>query len=166
MGLLGHDSGWIDTPVYTDVNLVQDTLYAYRVKARDRSAGLNETGWSDWALAQTPLAPNAVAPTPESMQFDPNGLPQEINLGGGDWDYWATMTAVTAIDDEGLAVQYYFECRNRPDLDSGWIDVPTYTVYIRRFNQSLEFRVRASDPYGNTTAASPWQPMRLSPIGP
>jgi hypothetical protein len=49
----GHDSGWQDSPTYTDTGLRPQTEFTYRVKARDRSANQNETGWSSPASATT-----------------------------------------------------------------------------------------------------------------
>lgn len=49
----GHDSGWQDSPTYEDTGLSPDTLYSYRVKARDKSANQNETGWSASESATT-----------------------------------------------------------------------------------------------------------------
>jgi hypothetical protein len=48
------DSGWQDSPTYVDTGLSPLTLYTYRVKARDKSAAQNETGWSAEASATTP----------------------------------------------------------------------------------------------------------------
>jgi hypothetical protein len=50
----GNDSGWQDSPTYVDSGLSTETLYTYRVKARDKSANQNETGWSIEASATTP----------------------------------------------------------------------------------------------------------------
>jgi hypothetical protein len=47
----GHDSGWQDSPTYTDTGLQEHTWYRYQVKARDKSANRNETGWSSPAFA-------------------------------------------------------------------------------------------------------------------
>jgi len=159
-----HDSGWLDTNVYTDVNLLPATTYCYRVKARDLSGNLNETPWSALACGTTQTPPDLIAPLPNPMEFDPNGLPREFYRDDGDQmtnlgDYWVEMMAVTAVDDSGGPVQYYFECRDKPDVypdgfSSGWIDVPTWTVYVGRVNQALRFRVRARDQYGNVTAWS------------
>ena len=41
-----HDSGWQDTPVYTDTDLDPAATYVYQVKARDKSTNKNETEWS------------------------------------------------------------------------------------------------------------------------
>jgi len=44
-------SGWQDSPVY-DVDVPSaGLLYAYRVKAKDKSTNQNETGYSEWKLA-------------------------------------------------------------------------------------------------------------------
>jgi hypothetical protein len=42
----GHDSGWQDSIEYEDTGLNPSTEYSYCVKARDKSANQNETGWS------------------------------------------------------------------------------------------------------------------------
>jgi len=49
----GNNSGWQDSASYEDTGLQPDTLYSYRVKARDKSANLNETGYSSTASATT-----------------------------------------------------------------------------------------------------------------
>ena len=43
----GSDSVWQDSPFYRDKDLLPDTQYTYRSKARDKSPNLNETAWSD-----------------------------------------------------------------------------------------------------------------------
>jgi hypothetical protein len=49
----GNDSGWQSSSIYVDSGLSPETQYTYRVKARDRSANYNETGWSSEASAMT-----------------------------------------------------------------------------------------------------------------
>lgn len=49
----GHDSGWQDSPVYTDTGLQPLTQYTYQVKARDASINQNETGFSSALNALT-----------------------------------------------------------------------------------------------------------------
>jgi len=49
----GHDSGWQDGTTYEDTGLAPGTAYTYRVKARDKSLNLNETGYSPEASATT-----------------------------------------------------------------------------------------------------------------
>jgi hypothetical protein len=48
-----HDSGWQDSPAFTDSSLVNNHNYIYVVKARDNSPFLNETSWSPDANAAT-----------------------------------------------------------------------------------------------------------------
>ena len=50
-GAGGHDSGWQTSPVYTDTGLTPGVPYTYRVKARDKIPGLNETAFSTAAAA-------------------------------------------------------------------------------------------------------------------
>jgi hypothetical protein len=42
-----NDSGWQDSPSYTDDGLSGGVTYSYRVKARDKSANQNETAYSE-----------------------------------------------------------------------------------------------------------------------
>jgi spore coat protein CotH len=53
----GNSSGWQDSPYYKDKGLAPNTVYNYRVKARDKSPAQNETAWSDPATEVTLLAP-------------------------------------------------------------------------------------------------------------
>ena len=121
--------------------------------------------------------PDVNAPLPNPMQWEPNMAPIEWNGGGGQWDYYAVMTAVTAVDDSGGPVEYYFECTTEPwtgvyispgvgGFSSGWITVPTWTVPVGQSGQDIRFIVRARDQYGNETEPSepPW--AIWWPIGP
>ena len=165
-----HASGWIDTPAYTDLNLIPSTRYLYRVKARDTSARLNETAWSSWVAVTTQTPGDTTPPTPDPMAWDPAGRPTEVNGGGGTYDYYATMTAVTAADPSG-PVQYYFEAVDYPGLypaggvtggqlpvgagfSSGWINTPTWRVNVGRTGTAVKFRVKARDAVGNETGWS------------
>ncbi len=53
----GHSSNWQDSPVYIDSNLIGNTKYLYRVKARDNSKNKNETNFSIADSATTDEAP-------------------------------------------------------------------------------------------------------------
>jgi hypothetical protein len=162
-----HDSGWLDEPNYTDVNLVPDSTYCYRVMARDTSVNFNETIWSPQVCTATPPPPDTLAPLPDPMLFDDvndannnNGFPREVLLSPfGQWDYGATMRAILATDQAPAGVplsnvEYYFECTTDSDFDSGWrtvADYPliddrrTYTVKIGGSGLAYRFRVRARD---------------------
>jgi len=66
------DSGWVPTRIYYDFDLEPDTLYSYRVQARDSATIPNETGHSDTestaTRAQIPAAPVLGNETCESME--------------------------------------------------------------------------------------------------
>jgi hypothetical protein len=53
----GHDSGWQDSPAYTDTGLRLGTKYSYRVKVADKSAARNETAYSASVSAITRKGP-------------------------------------------------------------------------------------------------------------
>lgn len=53
----GHDSGWQDSPSYTDTGLRSGTKYTYRVRVADKSAARNETAFSASASATTRTGP-------------------------------------------------------------------------------------------------------------
>jgi hypothetical protein len=112
----GHDSGWQNSPVYTDTGLTPGTSYTYTVKARDKSLAQNPTTASDPASIATAAA-DVTPPTPDPMTFAtaPAATSQDT----------ITMTASTATDPNG--VQYYFTCTAGGGHDSGWQGSTVYT---------------------------------------
>jgi hypothetical protein len=58
----GHSSGWQSNNSYTDQFLTPQTQYTYRIKMRDLSPQLNETGWSDPCSATTDEIPTTGCP--------------------------------------------------------------------------------------------------------
>jgi predicted outer membrane repeat protein len=162
----GHDSGWIDTPDYTDIDLLPATVYCYRVKARDLSSGLNETEYSEFVCVSTDVPADSNAPVPNPMAFDPNGLPREYDSDGSDatrFDYVIEMMAAAATDDSGV-VEYFFECQEEKLFNSGWQTDPIYTTGpVGRQGQAYHFRVQARDASGNVTEWSGWVQAGLRP---
>jgi hypothetical protein len=163
----GHDSGWLEEPNYTDVDLDPNTEYSYRVKARDTSANLNETGWSDVVTIRTLPSLDLTAPTPDPMTWDEtedangfDGTPREIHEDAdgdgvlGIFEYWATMRASVATDAGGGPVEYFFECTTNSGFSSGWQASNEYLVLIGRTGQGHRFRVKARDQFRNETAWS------------
>jgi hypothetical protein len=68
----GHDSGWQDSPTYTDTGLTAATEYSYRVRARDKSAAQTATAWSATASAATTNTPRGTlpfAPRPKTIAY-------------------------------------------------------------------------------------------------
>jgi hypothetical protein len=162
----GHDSGWQDEPNFVDVNLMPETQYCYRVKARDKSPLQNETNWSSTVCVSTQIPPDTTAPVPNPMQWseviDGNGMdgrPYEYSPTGGTWDYWVVMRADPNTTDASGSWQFYFECLDNSNFDSGWFSFPpggpyTYRVWVGLAGQNLRFRVKARDMYYNETAWS------------
>jgi autotransporter-associated beta strand protein len=77
----GNDSGWQDSPTYTDTGLGQSTEYTYQVQARDKSPAQNTTAFSATASATTPT----IDTTPPSVHSlnppdDSVGVPVDANL--------------------------------------------------------------------------------------
>jgi hypothetical protein len=157
-----NDSGWISDPNYTVTGLDPNTEYGYRVRARDLIG--NVTEWSDTEFATTPVPADTDPPLPDPMEWDPtvdangfDGTPRQILVDVNDttWGYGATMTAVVAVDASGGPVEYYFECIDDHDFDSGWQTDPTYIVQLGGLHNKFRFRVKARDQFHNETAWSP-----------
>jgi predicted outer membrane repeat protein len=168
---LGLNVVWQDEPNYTDVNLMPNTIYCYRVAARDKSANQNQTNWfpsPPMATCETTWPPPDMnAPIPDLMLWDMSldvnnfdGQPREIYGGGGQYDYYVTMRAdpntvdVAPLGVAPSGVEFYFLCTNNGDFTSGWISFPagppfTYTTLIGRNSQGLRFKVKARDTSAN-----------------
>ncbi|MHC4500929.1 MAG: fibronectin type III domain-containing protein, partial [Planctomycetota bacterium] len=132
----GNDSNWQDGTTYADTSLSDLTQYTYRVKARDKSANQNTTGWSDPNSATTP---DCTAPTPDPMTWatvpyatGPNSI---------------SMTASTATDP--CDVQYYFDCIAGGGNDSGWQDSSTHVDTGLSPSTEYTYRVQAQDKSSN-----------------
>jgi hypothetical protein len=127
----GHNSGWVTSSTYTDSGLLPNTLYKYRVKARDLSSHHNETGYSVLADANTgqivtPPPTDVNAPTPNPSQWAAGGTPHYVTSDG--ITFTLTMTAATATDTQSPPVWYYFNCTNAgSSYNSGWTLNPTWT---------------------------------------
>ncbi|BCX46294.1 VonWillebr and factor type A [Haloferula helveola] len=106
----GPGSGWQDSPTFTPTGLTAGTEYTYEVRARDKSAGQNATGFSPPASATTD-SPDLAAPTPSPMEFaTPPTSTGETSIA---------MTAVVASDPSG--VEYRFN-NLTAGTNSGWQD--------------------------------------------
>ncbi len=132
-------SGWqTSDTIYEATGLEPNTLYSFRVKARDSAPLHNETGWSSTQSATTD-APDITPPTPDPMTW------ASVPVATG--SSTIVMTATTATDSEYPPVQYYFECTNYGSKSSGWQSSPTYVASGLTPNRLYSFRVKARDSF-------------------
>ena len=104
-GAGGEDSGWQESPTYTDYGLSPETKYTYRVKARDLSPNLNETSWSSSESATT-LEPVMTCP--------PGDL-----TGDCDVDIWdLRLFAMQWLDEPGC-IGHPVDCADLDQEDDG-----------------------------------------------
>jgi|GEM_PF-2190851 len=149
----GNSSDWQASPVYVDTGLGLESQYTYRVKSRDKSHNYNETEWSDEVTGTTDRDTTAPTPDPMSWELVPSVVPGENTI---------TMTATTAVDDEGGPVEYYFYNLTAPTHDSGWqssreytdtdLDTNLYTYQVKA--RDVHYSDLGEEWYYNETACS------------
>jgi len=90
----GTDSGWQDSPSYTDTGLQEGTQYSYRVKARDKSPNQNETGWSSTESATPSMATAAVFRVTKegNVYADGSFYGQSFETGSADVAEWVPVS--------------------------------------------------------------------------
>ncbi len=139
----GTDSGWQSSTSYTDTGLSEDTLYRYKVKARDTGTYSQETEYSINKSVTTPV--DNTAPTPDPMTWSTQ--PYAVS------DTEISMTASTATDDSG-SVQYYFECTAGGGNDSGWQSSTNYNDTGLTASTQYTYKVKARDTSSNNNETS------------
>ena len=132
----GNDSGWQDDTTYEDTGLSEATQYTYQVKARDKSANQNETGYSTTKSATTD---DVTAPSPDPMTWATEPYATGISS--------ISMTTTTATDVSG--VQYYFDCTAGGGSDSSWQAGTTYEDTGLDPNTQYTYKVKARDNSSN-----------------
>jgi len=130
-----YSSGWQDSRTYEVSSLPKGT-YTFKVRARDKSPSHSTTAYSSEVTLD--LQP----PTPDPMTWEIE--PKEVNIGGGTFNYHATMKATAATDD-AAGVEYFFQCTTEPEFSSAWQISREYTVKVGRAGQYHRFRVMARD---------------------
>lgn len=151
----GTNSGWKTGSTWEDTTCLPETTYTYRVKARDTSAWLNETGWSTEESATTP-AEEEPPPPPDNNPPAPVAWEVYPYETGGGMEAYANMTAAEAIDLEGNGpVQYFFQCVEVPQYNSGWTEDRVWNDYpIGRAGKMFKFHFKVRDSLGNESAWS------------
>ncbi len=152
------DSGWQDSPTYTDVGLEGDTQYTYRVRARDKSPNQNTGDWSVDASATTG-PPDTTPPSPDPMTFA-----SPPAAAGPDA---ITMVATTATDESG--VEYLF-ANITLGTDSGWQADPVFTDTGLEPETEYTYQVKARDLAANQNETAFSEPASATtspaPVGP
>jgi hypothetical protein len=123
----GHDSGWQDSPTYTDTGLTHSTTYGYQVKVRDKSPGQNETEL---------FTPTAFATT-EFVAIDPLAVP------GG--PYTVLYGGTLALDGSGSI----------PSIGQSITSYEWDLNGDGSFDASITGATPAAIPYATLTAAPP-----------
>ncbi|MEA3226281.1 MAG: hypothetical protein U9Q07_10050, partial [Planctomycetota bacterium] len=139
----GHDSGWQDSPDYTDAGLTANTMYSYMVKARNKT-NLVETTYSG-AQSATTSPEDSTSPSPDPATWATEPFASSASS--------IRMIATTASDESG--VEYYFDCTSNPAYSSNWQDSPTYeAISLPKGIYSFVVRARDKSPNRNVTTDS------------
>jgi len=154
------NSGWIffapgEEPRWEVTNLLPETLYWYRVKARNKT-NLLETKWSAIA-AVTTLREDTFPPSPNPATWQTKPYASSASS--------IRMVATAATDDS--SVEYLFECTSHPAYSSNWQDSPIYEVSsLAKDNYTFVLWVRDKSPNHNTTLSSTAVTVDMEPPQP
>ena len=141
----GNNSGWQDSPLWTDTGLEPKESYSYRFKARDKSLNLNETSWSSEESAECEEH-IVLYESFERPSIRPNGnlgfssanwfLPVEGWFGSTDnyqqmlHDVGSTFPTTTPFGEQFIAMRAeYVETTGAHEL-SGHLLQPEYTYRV------------------------------------
>ncbi len=152
----GHDRDWSTDRTYTDTGLAPNVEYGYKVKARDITD--HNTAWSFPVYAVTGEDTTPPSPNPMQWYYPPSSSgPTSI-----------TMTAVTATDNYGGAVEYFFErYSGGPVVNSGWQASTTWTDLNLTIGTTYSYRVKARDVKAdpNFSNETDWSPVMSAAPG-
>ena len=151
----GTDSGWQDSPVYTDTGLQPDTTYTYTVTARDKSPNRNVggasapisaktaglSGFRHWATGPFPSGLPLTDPDP-ALDFDGGGLPTSIEwvvggdpTDGGD-DHGPEPVGVATSAPEH--VRFHYRLRNEAASDPGTSATLQYSTDLNGWRNAID----------------------------
>jgi len=141
----GNDSGWQDSPIYTDTGLIAGRQYAYTVTVRDKSANQNTSSASAPASATTTGGGGGDydPPTPNPASF--------ASAPTATGDHAITMTAITGSDANGTVEYRFIETSGNPGgANSAWQSSPSYTNSGLDAGTQYSYTVSLRDGLGNT----------------
>jgi beta-glucosidase len=142
----GNNSGWQSSSTYEDAGLSTNTLYAYRVKARDM---INHSNITTWSSEKSSTTADDVSPTPNPpiWAVAPNAL-------------GATVISMSAMPGEDVSgVEYYFACTGGGASNSQWQDSPEYIATGLNPNTTYSFQFIMRDKSSNQNSTF-WSPVR------
>jgi endonuclease/exonuclease/phosphatase family metal-dependent hydrolase len=124
-----HDSGWQNSPSYTDTGLSEATTYSYTVQTRDKSVNANTSGSSSELSATTDTENEAPTADDQSVAVTANGS-LAITLSGTDPEGSnLTYSMVTQPANGMLATNGALpNLTYTPDADFTGTDSITFTV--------------------------------------
>ena len=132
----GHNSGWQNSPTFTDIGLTPDTNYGYTVKARDNALVRNYTAESAEANAVTGHDVTSPDPNPATFAIAPHAIgPTAIAM------------KATIATDASVPVWYQFY-RSAPPGNtnlSAWQTDSNFTDTGRTENTTYTYQVRTKD---------------------
>ncbi|MCH7224891.1 hypothetical protein [Haloferula sp. A504] len=145
----GTDSGWLNSPAWTQKDLDPDTAYTFEVMARDTSPALNEGSASTQQSATTPTEP---AGTLYITRFqDPLFSDNQNNPDLGDWQLFQSANVKTqkatgdgvrtdtdlAVPGDNYAIQFeYTSAEIEIDIDHNWASDDVFTLTLNASPQS------------------------------
>ena len=155
----GNSSGWQDSNIYIDSDLIPGKVYTYRVRARDKSINKNMTRFSSSESVLVVSSFDMTAPQPDPMDW----IVMPYAIGSTS----VTMRAATAIDTNG--VEYLFEelSGNPGGTSSGWQNSTEYTDNGLLPSTTYVYRVSARDKSSsqNQTGYSESVEVQTEPAG-
>ena len=164
----GNDSGWQDGDVYEDTGLLENIVYTYRVKARDKSPNQNETEWADEMSARTDIN------FPDTGDLNRDGFVNFLDVGlfglqfgrsgcGLD-DFWcnfADMDQSTGVDaaDLWMVSSHWLEEYLPEEFEIDFDDFESYTAFTSLADQPDWFtqgatQVRGANGIGGSQGVS------------
>jgi len=118
------DSNWQDSATYEETGLQSDSQYTYKVKARDKSANQNNTGWSSSVSVTTDVQPGDTTPPVITLV---GANPQIMERGTPYIELGAIATDVTPGDLTGDLV-----------IDASAVDTTSVGSYVVTYNVTDE----------------------------
>jgi hypothetical protein len=144
------DSDWQSSSTHRATGLTIATEYCFYVIVRDMSSNNNETAQSD-ILCSLPGTPN-YAPYPTGGAVGDAAI---FAIQPYQFANFHIMAAIVAVDDEGDAIEYFFESDTGPS--SGWQASPNYEPDIGTTSPTHHnYRVKYRDDQSNESPYSAW----------